>query len=71
MLNDGDYGLHIQFSADWKNESEGSEGSSVIDIYDPDIWTATDAFVKFIAAEFEFPREVVIGRIIEHLSERG
>ena len=68
---DRDYAHHFQLSADWTIEGEGQEGSHTVDIYDPDIWTITDAFVKFVAAEFEFPREVVVGRIIEHLSERG
>lgn len=69
MIDFDEYAHHFQLSSQWKIE-EGQEGSHTVDLYDPNLSILTDAFVKFVSAEFEFPREVVIGKILEHLSER-
>ena len=68
---DREYGHHIQFSADWHCDDEQSEGVHTVDIYDATLSTVFDVFIKFIAGEYEFSREFVEQRFVEHVRERG
>lgn len=65
---DRDYAHHIQFSSDWRIEDDQSEGVHTIDVYDATLSTVFDVFLKFISNEYDFSREFVKDRLMEHFA---
>ena len=65
---DHEYGHHIQFSADWSVEDDNTEGVHTIDVYDATLSTVFDVFIKFISNEYDFSREFIEQRLVEHIA---